>query len=229
MITFDDVSFAYDDAQILHHLSFTLEKGRTLALLGPNGAGKSTLLRMMNGLIFPEVGRYLFDGTAITAQVMRDRRYSKWFHQRVGYVWQDVAAQLFCATVEEELAFGPEQMGLSADDVRRRVVDAIDCCGLGKLRTRTPYTLSGGEKKRVAIACILTMNPAVWTFAEPMAALDGAGLPWFSSFLAALREAGKTIVFSTHDRAFAERFADDVLVFDAAHTATYSAIASKMI
>ena len=229
MITFDDVCFAYEDRPVLQHITFTLKKGQSLALLGPNGAGKSTLLRILNGLIFPERGRYAFDGETITKAKLRDRSYSKWFHQRVGYVWQDAVVQLFCATVEEELAFGPEQMGLADADVHHRVDDALAYCRIEHLRTRPPYTLSGGEKKRVAIASILTMNPAVWTFDEPEAALDEDGLAWLAAFLTDLRVAGKTLVFATHDRAFAGRFADATLMFDATHHATYSAITSEMI
>lgn len=229
MITFDDACFSYENVPVLQHITFTLKEGRALALLGPNGAGKSTLLRMMNGLIFPERGRYAFDGTDITTEKLRDRRYSKWFHQRVGYVWQNPAVQLFCATVEEELAFGPEQMGLADKEIQRRVSDAFAYCQIEHLRERTPYTLSGGEKKRVAIASILTMNPAVWTFDEPEAALDADGLAWLSAFFTDLRGAGKTLVFATHDRAFAGRFADATLMFDATHHATYSAITSEMI
>lgn len=146
MIQLDDVCFAYDDRPILSHLTETIEPGQAVLLSGPNGSGKSTILRLLNGLIFPQKGTYSFDGTIITAGKMRDHAYSKWFHQRVGYVWQNPDSQLFCSSVREELAFGPVQMGLKPADIRQRVDDALELLDLTRLASRPPYTLSGGEK-----------------------------------------------------------------------------------
>ena len=218
MLTFNDVCFAYDNVPSLRHATFTIERGDTVAILGPNGAGKSTLLSLLNGIHFPETGRYLFEGTEITAEKMREHRYSKWFHQRIGYVWQDAGAMLFCPTVEEELAFGPRQMGLGVAQVQERTEDALRMFAIGHLRSRAPYTLSGGEKKRVAMAAILTVNPAVWTFDEPMANLDDDGIEGFHAFLESLQSAGKTIVFSTHDEALAHAFATKILRVQKDHT-----------
>ena len=196
MIQLDDVCFAYDDRPILSHLTETIEPGQAVLLSGPNGSGKSTLLRLLNGLIFPQQGTYSFDGTIITAGKMRDHAYSKWFHQRVGYVWQNPDSQLFCSSVREELAFGPVQMGLKPADIRQRVDDALELLGLTRLASRPPYTLSGGEKKRTAIASILTMNPQVWTMDEPESYLDADGLAWLEDFLPSLKAAGKTLIIA---------------------------------
>ncbi len=220
MLTFEDVCFAYDATPTLRHVTFTIRRGDTIAILGPNGAGKSTLLSLLNGIHFPETGRYLFEGTEITAEKMREHRYSKWFHQRIGYVWQDAGAMLFCPTVEEELAFGPRQMGLDVAQVQERTEDALRMFAIGHLRSRAPYTLSGGEKKRVAMAAILTVNPAVWTFDEPTANLDDDGIEGFHAFLESLQAAGKTIVFSTHDEALARAFATKILRVQKDHTVT---------
>ena len=190
MIQLDDVCFAYDDRPILSHLTETIEPGQAVLLSGPNGSGKSTLLRLLNGLIFPQQGTYSFDGTIITAGKMRDHAYSKWFHQRVGYVWQNPDSQLFCSSVREELAFG-----------RQRVDDALELLGLTRLASRPPYTLSGGEKKRTAIASILTMNPQVWTMDEPESYLDADGLAWLEDFLPSLKAAGKTLIIASHHAA----------------------------
>lgn len=198
MIQLDDVCFAYDDKPILSHLTETIEPGQAVLLSGPNGSGKSTLLRLLNGLLFPQQGTYTFEGTVITASKMRDHAYSKWFHQRVGYVWQNPDSQLFCSSVREELAFGPVQMGLKPAEVRQRVDDALSLLGLDRLASRPPYTLSGGEKKRTAIASILTMNPQVWTMDEPESYLDADGLAWLGDFLPSLKEAGKTLIIATH-------------------------------
>jgi cobalt/nickel transport system ATP-binding protein len=130
---------------------------------------------------------------------MREHRYSKWFHQQVGYLWQNPDSQLFCGSVEEELAFGPEQMGLTSREVHTRVEDALSLLGIEKLRKRAPFTLSGGEKKKVAIASVLTMNPSVWTFDEPLSSLDEESRKWLLEFLMALKAAGKTLMISTHE------------------------------
>ncbi|SDG62958.1 cobalt/nickel transport system ATP-binding protein [Selenomonas sp. WCT3] len=217
MIRFEDVCYAYDGVPILRHVDFRLEKGEAVAITGPNGAGKSTLLKMINGLIYPELGRYCYEGEEITAAKMRDHRYSKWFHQQVGYIWQNPDSQLFCGSVEEELAFGPAQMGLSPTEINARVEDALELLGIESLRRRAPFTLSGGEKKKVAIASVLTMNPSVWTLDEPLNSLDGKSRQWLMEFLAALKEAGKTLIFSTHEVELVEYFADRAIRIDELH------------
>ena len=221
MFTFDDVCFAYEGVPALRHATFDIRRGDVVAILGPNGAGKSTLLRLLNGIVFPETGQYLFEDTKITAAKMREHRYSKWFHQRVGYVWQDAGAMLFCPTVREELAFGPEQMGLRENDIQERIELACTLLHIDEaMLHRAPYTLSGGEKKRVALAAILTVNPAVWTLDEPTASLDEDGLRVFSVLLHALRMFGKTILFSTHDEQLAKDFATKILRIHKDHTVT---------
>ena len=148
---------------------------------------------------------------------MREHKYSKWFHQRVGFIWQDPAVQLFCGSVEEELAFGPQQMGLSEVETDQRVREAMELLGITRLASRAPYTLSGGEKKKTAIASVLTMNPSVWTLDEPLSALDQATQDWLVEFLQALKQAGKTLIFSTHDQRLARDLADVQIEVDASH------------
>ena len=212
MIEFQDVCYAYDRVPVLSHISFLVHAGETVLLEGPNGAGKSTILRMVNGLIYPEIGTYCFQGREITESLMREHTYSKWYHQKIGFVWQNPDVQLFCESVEEELAFGPQQMGLPVAEVERRVDDALHLLGIEKLRTRAPYYLSGGEKKKTAIASILTMNPEVWTLDEPFAALDEKTQQWLAEFLQALKDAGKTILMATHDRTLVKDLADQQIL-----------------
>ena len=212
MITLEDVCFAYENTPILLHLTKTIESGKTILLTGPNGAGKSTLLRLLNGLIFPQQGTYSFEGKQITAEQMRNRQYAKRFHQRVGYVWQNPDSQLFCSSVREELAFGPLQMGLSLEEVEKRVKDALQLLELEKLADRAPYSLSGGEKKRTAMASILTMNPQVWTMDEPESYLDVQGIAWLKEFLPALKSAGKTLVIATHHPEVVETMVDEEMI-----------------
>lgn len=217
MIALEDVCCAFDHEPVLRHISFTIKKGEAVLLTGPNGSGKTTLLRLLNGLVFPELGTYTFEGTAITAKKMREHRYSKYFHQRVGYVWQNPDAQLFCASVEEELAFGPLQMGLPEEAVHQRVEDALAYFSLAKLRDKAPYFLSGGEKKRTALASIFTMNPLVWTLDEPENFLDEESQAWLTDFLQALKAAGKTIIMTSHHPDIVGRIADRELRLTAEH------------
>ena len=217
MIEFQDVCYAYETEPILRHVNFTIPEGAAVLLSGPNGCGKSTLLRILNGLLFPQQGTYLFEGTAITAARMQDHRWSKAYHQRVGFVWQNPDVQLFCASVEAELAFGPQQMGLSEAAVKERVAEALDLFSLTHLRNRAPYYLSGGEKKRAAFASIFTMNPEVWTMDEPLAALDEKTQRWLMDFLAALKKAGKTLIFSSHEQDLAQHLADREIRLDETH------------
>lgn len=200
VIELEDICFAYEGVPVLRHLCGTVAEGETIGITGPNGAGKSTLLRLLNGLIFPEQGTYRFCGEQITASRLREVRFRKTFHQRLGLVWQDPTLQLFCGSVREELAFGPAQMGKTAQEIEARVADAATLFQLEGLLDRAPYTLSGGEKRRTSLACILTMNPAVWTLDEPLSALDTRTQEMVVSFLQSLRRAGKTILFSTHEQ-----------------------------
>lgn len=208
MIELNDISYAYYQDNVLNHFSLNIKEGESIAICGDNGSGKSTLLKLINGLIFPQTGYYKFDGVEITEKQMEISEYSKQFHQRVGFVWQNPDTQLFCSSVEEELAFGPVQMGLAEDEIQKRVNDTLELLDLTKLRDRPPYYLSGGEKKKTAIASILTMNPSVWTLDEPLSSLDRKTREWLIEFLQALKKAGKTIIFSSHESSLVEALAD---------------------
>lgn len=203
-----NIVYAYEENPVLRGVNLRVMKGESVALYGSNGAGKSTLLKIINGLIFPINGSYKFEGKEITPKVMADNKFAKYFHQKIGFVWQNPDVQLFCGSVEEELAFGPEQMGLLTDEIKLRVNDALEFFGLNKLRHRAPYYLSGGEKKKTALASVLTMNPTVWTLDEPLSALDEETKQRLTEFLLELKRAGKTIIFSSHDSNFISKIAD---------------------
>lgn len=208
LIAFDDFCFAYDDVPVLRHITLDIDAGDSVVLMGDNGSGKSTLLKAICGLIFPQRGTYRFDGAEVSERSMRDETFSKRLHARVGFIFQDSDAQLFCTSVEDEVAFGPRQMGLSEDEVSRRVDDTLALLGIEALRMRAPWTLSGGEKKRVAIACVLSMNPDVYCFDEPLAGLDAKTRDWLLGFLKQLKAAGKTLIIATHDQSLADEVAD---------------------
>ena len=176
--------------------------------MGDNGSGKSTLLKALVGLIHPQQGTYRFDGDLVDERSMHDSAFSKRLHQRIGFIFQDSDAQLFCPSVEDEIAFGPRQMGLPEDEVLQRVADTCALLDIERLRSRAPYNLSGGEKKRVAIACVLSMNPDVLCLDEPLAGLDARTRAWLLGFLGQLKAAGKTLVIATHDQSLADEVAD---------------------
>ena len=208
LIELDDLCFTYEDTPTLRHITLGIDPGDSVVLMGDNGSGKSTLLRVICGLLFAQQGSYRFDGAEVSERSMRDIAFSKRLHQRVGFVFQDSDSQLFCASVTDEVAFGPRQMGLTEQEVQRRTDDALALLGIDHLRDRAPYALSGGEKKRVAIACVLSMNPDVLCFDEPLAGLDAKTRTWLLGFLKQLKSVGKTLVIATHDQSLADEVAD---------------------
>ncbi len=201
----------------LDDVSFTVSRGEKLALLGANGCGKSTLLKVLDGLLFPDSGRYVAFGGEVTEDHLEDVQFNEAFRSRVGFVFQNSDAQVFSPTVREEVAFGPLNMGMASDDALRRVDDTLGMLGIAELADRAPFQLSGGEKKKVAIASVLVMNPEVLLFDEPTAALDPRTQQWLTELIIELSRAGKTIVLATHDLAVLEALADRCLVFSEAH------------
>ena len=208
LMRFEDFCFAYEDVPTLRHINLSICAGDSAVLMGDNGCGKSTLLRAMSGLIFPQVGKYFFDGDEVNEKSMGKPDFAKRLHQRVGFIFQDSDAQLFCGSVADEIAFGPRQMGFSDEVVDARVADVSAMLGIEALLPRPPYRLSGGEKKKVAIACILSMNPDVYCFDEPLNGLDAKTRAWLVSFFEQLKDVGKTLIIATHDQSLADRVAD---------------------
>lgn len=221
MIKLDNVCYAYDGLVALRHISLEISNGDTIVLQGSNGCGKSTLLKLLNGLIFAEEGEYYFDGKLITQSVMKDSKFSKNFHKRIGFVFQNPDVQLFCNNVHDEIAFGPAQMGLSEDEIEKRVSDLLTLLNIEHLKDRAPYHLSGGEKKRVALASVLSMNPEVLVLDEPLAGLDKNTQDWLIDFLQELQSAGKTLIISTHDDTLAHLLGDRIVYMNNDHTVDY--------
>ena len=204
IIELKDVCFAYDEHVALRHIDLHIHPGETVVLQGSNGCGKSTMLKLLNGLISPNEGTFKFRGEVVDEKFLKDKQKSKKFHQQVGFIFQNSDIQLFCGSVEEEIAFGPLQMGLSDEEVQKRVDDVIRLIDIEKLRDRAPYHLSGGEKKKVALACILSMNPDVLVLDAPLAGLDQKTQDWLVHFLRQLQLGGKTLIISTHNYQLAE-------------------------
>jgi cobalt/nickel transport system ATP-binding protein len=212
------LSYSYlDRYPALDDVSITIRRGERVALLGANGCGKSTLLKVLDGLIFPTSGAYTAFGEAVTEDTLEDEQMSEGFRSRVGFVFQNSDAQVFSPTVREEIAFGPLQLGLSRDDAAGRLEDVAGMLGITDLLDRAPFQLSGGQKKKVAIATVLVMGPDVLLFDEPTAALDPRTQYWLMDLIEQLGTAGKTIVHATHDLDVLHRLADRCAVFGEDH------------
>jgi cobalt/nickel transport system ATP-binding protein len=201
----------------LDGVSLDVHAGEKLALLGANGCGKSTLLKVLDGLVFPSSGTFWAFGEPVTEDSMEDEQFSRGFRSRVGFVFQNSDAQVFSPTVREEVAFGCLQLGMSQDETLARVEDVLAMLDITGLADRAPFQLSGGQKKRVAIASVLVMNPEVLLFDEPTAALDPRTQHWLAELLVELNRAGKTIVMATHDLDVLDLVADRALVFSEEH------------
>ena len=199
-------------------VTLPIERGEKIALLGANGSGKSTLLKIMNGLVQPAEGVIRVFGEELTVQSLRSPAFAHRLRARVGFVFQNSDAQLFCPTVREEIAFGPLQMELEPESVLRRVSDVAAMLGITPLLDRAPFHLSAGEKKKVALASVLVVNPDVLLMDEPANGLDPRSQRWLIDLIAALHRAGKTIVTSTHDLDIVPEIADRVIVIGEDHT-----------
>lgn len=219
MIELNEVSYSYNDkAAALKAINLVISPGEAIALIGPNGSGKSTFLKLINGLISPSRGSYIFDGEEVTSKKLQDTGFSKAFHKKIGFVFQNSEIQLFCTNVYDEIAFGIRQMGMHEEAVNKRVQDILELLKIEELKDRQPYHLSGGEKRKVAIACVLVMNPDIIVFDEPMNGLDPKTKAFLKKLMIALNEAGKTIICSTHDFNYVEGIFKRAVVFSTDHT-----------
>jgi cobalt/nickel transport system ATP-binding protein len=218
LLAVEGASYSYLDRYVaLKSVDMTVARGEKVSLLGANGCGKSTLLKLLDGLLFPDDGRYVAFGDEVTEDNLEDEQFNTGFRSRVGFIFQNSDAQVFSPTVREEIAFGPLNMGLTTAAVEHRVADTLAMLEIEHLADRAPFQLSGGQKKRVAIASVLAMNPEVLLFDEPTAALDPRTQHWLIELIVELNRAGKTIVLATHDLETLDVLADRCLVFSEAH------------
>jgi len=221
LLVVEYVSYAYlGRFTALDQVSLRVARGERVALLGANGCGKSTLLKVLDGLVFADAGRYCAFGEEITEERLEDQQLNAAFRSRVGFIFQNSDAQVFSPTVRDEVAFGPLNMGMPRDQAEARVTDTLAMLGIADLADRAPYQLSGGQKKRVAIASVLAMNPEVLLFDEPTAALDPRAQQWLTELIVELGLAGKTIVLATHDLASVETLAERCVVISEDHRVT---------
>jgi cobalt/nickel transport system ATP-binding protein len=214
----EHVRFDYGEGiPALHDVSLKIARGEKVALLGANGSGKSTLLKILNGLLHPTSGVFQAFGEEITEKALRSEEIAFRFRRRVGFIFQNSDAQLFSTTVREEIAFGPLQMNLSRAEIAQRIADVAALLGIEALLDRPPFRLSGGEKKKVAIASVLVLNPEAILLDEPTNGLDPRSQQWLIELLVRLNQAGKTLITTTHDLDIVPHIADRVVVMDESH------------
>lgn len=226
-LAFESVGYSYDNpkkrkgkrrgedaagaarAWALHDVTFTLDDGEFVGLAGHTGSGKSTLIQHANGLLHPTVGRVLFDG-----EDLADKRAAQGCRSEVGLVFQYPEHQLFAATVREDVAFGPRNLGLSDEEVAERVSEALRLVHLDEadIAERSPFELSGGQQRRVAFAGVLAMRPRVLVMDEPVAGLDPVAREEFLELIGELHRSGLSIIMASHSMEDLARLADRILV-----------------
>ena len=209
-----DVSYHYRQVSGLNGLSMRVAKGERVALLGANGSGKSTLLRILAGLYFPASGSVAFFGGALTEQRLQDDRFFFDFRRRVALLFQNPDVQLFNPSVFDEVAFGPLQLHWPKVEIRKRVEETLHLMGIAHLKDRAPHRLSGGEKKRVALASVLVLDPEVLLLDEPTAALDPNSHTQVIQLLESWANGAKTVITATHDLDTLEEVADRCYVLE---------------
>lgn len=211
-IAFEQVSFSYDDEHdALQNIDLVVEDGEFLGVIGHTGSGKSTLVQLMNALLVPTAGCVLVDGLDT-----RERKLRREVRTKVGLAFQYPETQLFANTVAEDVAFGPRNLGLSDDEVNRRVREALDHVGLDydAIAQRSPFDLSGGQQRRVALAGILAMEPSVLVLDEPAAGMDPATVDEIRNYLRDLNDQGLTIVLVSHSMDDVAELCSRIVVLD---------------
>jgi cobalt/nickel transport system ATP-binding protein len=194
-------------------INIDIKQGEKVTVIGANGSGKSTLLHMLDGLIFPGKGSIKAFGVELKESAFNDESYSGNFRKKVGFVFQNPDVQLFCPTVEEDIMFGPLQLGLSKEETAKRLNEISEILNIGNLMDRSPHQLSIGEKRKVSIASVLVINPDVLILDEPTAGLDPLTTRHIIDILIKANMSGKTIITATHDLHIVEEISDVVYVF----------------
>ncbi len=207
-----DVFYRYEGVTALEGLSLHIGRGQRVALLGANGSGKSTLLRLLDGLCFPEKGSIAFFGEPLNPNRLAQDEFSFAFRRRVGIVFQNPDVQLFNPSVFDEVAFGPLQLRWPKERILQRVSETLEQLGISHLKARPPHRLSAGEKKRVALASVLVLDPEILLLDEPTASLDPQSASQMIDFLVGWRGGSKTVVMATHDLDSLEDIADHCFV-----------------
>lgn len=211
-VAFEQVSFSYDgERDALEDIDLVVDDGEFLGVIGHTGSGKSTLVQLMNALLVPTAGRVLVDGMDT-----RERKLRRKVRTTVGLAFQYPETQLFANTVAEDVAFGPRNLDLPDDEVDRRVREALERVGMdyAEVAQRSPFDLSGGQQRRVALAGILAMEPRVLVLDEPAAGMDPATVSEICAYLRELNDQGLTIVLVSHSMDDVAELCSRIIVLD---------------
>jgi cobalt/nickel transport system ATP-binding protein len=210
MIELRNVWFSYDGEFVLKDINLKVEKGERIVVLGINGSGKSTLLKLLNALLFPTKGTYLYKGKNIEKNAFKDKNFIKAFRKEVVLLFQNPDAMLFNPTVYDEIAFGLRQLGFWEKVVKDRVLYWAEIFGLTQYLNKPPFILSGGQKQKLCLACLLVLEPEVLLLDEPTANLDPKSTGWLIDFLNELK--GITTITSTHNLSLAPELGNRLIV-----------------
>jgi cobalt/nickel transport system ATP-binding protein len=210
MIELKNVWFSYDGEFVLKDINLKVEKGERIVVLGINGSGKSTLLKLLNALLFPTKGTYLYKGKNIEKNAFKDKNFIKAFRKEVVLLFQNPDAMLFNPMVYDEIAFGLRQLGFEEKVVKERVLYWAEIFGLTQYLNKPPFILSGGQKQKLCLACLLVLEPEVLLLDEPTANLDPKSTGWLIDFLNELK--GITTITSTHNLSLAPELGNRLIV-----------------
>jgi len=209
-----DVDFSYlGKYPALRGINIKIKQGEKIAVIGANGSGKSTLLHLLDGLIYPDSGVINVFGKELRESDFNNEDFSQNFRKKIGLVFQNPDVQLFCPTVKDDIIFGPLQLGVVKKEIEERLEEILNLLEIKDLLARAPHQLSIGEKRKVAIASVLMINPDVLILDEPTAGLDPLTTRHIIDLLIRANEAGKTIITSTHDLHIVEEIANTIYVF----------------
>ncbi|NQV02644.1 MAG: ABC transporter ATP-binding protein [Bacteroidia bacterium] len=230
IISLKNINYSYfGKIPALININFSVNRGELFSIIGHNGSGKSTLLNIINALIHPDSGEVMFKGTPLTEKSLLGKGFAMELRQSMGFIFQNPDIQLFCPTVFDELMFAPLQLNLPYETAVEMAEETLSFLSISHLKERPPYMLSGGEKKRVAIASVLTMNPDILLIDEPLAGLDPKTQTFFTELLLELNQAGKTIIFTTHHLDLIDHLQPRVAVLSEEHTIQKTGTASEIL
>jgi cobalt/nickel transport system ATP-binding protein len=208
-----DVHFAYlNRFPALNGITLNIPSAARVALIGSNGSGKSTLLKLLDALYFPQSGSIEFEGVELTEEKLLDEEYAYSIRRKIGFLFQDPETQLFSSTVWDEICFGPLQLQWDKERIRDSAEKILEQFAIAALRDRPPHRLSIGEKKKVALASVLVVDPEVLLLDEPTASLDPRTQSVLLELLHEWSRRNKTIITSTHDLAILREICDEVFV-----------------
>jgi cobalt/nickel transport system ATP-binding protein len=217
-------SVAFNGKYALEDIDLEINSGERVVIIGINGSGKSTLLKLLDGLLEPSSGEVFYKNQSLVSALAHDAAVRRMFRKEVVLLFQNIDAMLFNPTVRDEIAFAPKQLGLK--DIDQTVNRWADTFGIAELLDLPPFTLSGGEKKKVALAAIMAVEPEVLLLDEPSAHVDPAGVAWFVDFLQSL--AGKTVVCSTHNLSLVAELGDRVIALSKDRTIMFDGTPAQL-